>query len=317
MKVVIAGGMGQVGGVVARAFQRDGHDVVVLSRKPTSAGWRVAGWDGKSLGAWAEEVDGADVILNLAGRSVSCRYTRENRRLIMDSRVDSTRVIGQAIAQAPCPPKVWLQASTATIYYHRYDAPNDDNGILGGEEPNAPDTWRFSIAVAKAWEQALNEVETPNTRKVALRSAMTMSPDSGGIFDTLLSLVRHGLGGKAGDGRQYVSWVHDRDFVRALYWIIEHEDMAGAVNIAAPNPLPNAEFMATLRKAWGIRIGLPATRAMLEVGAVFLKTETELILKSRRVISSRLAESGFQFQYPEWRDAAEDLCARWSVIRNQ
>ncbi len=317
MKVVIAGGAGQVGTVTARAFQRDGHEVVVLSRKPISAAWRVAEWDGKSFGAWVEDVDGADVILNLAGRSVNCRYTPENRRLIMDSRVDSTRVIGQAIAQASRPPKVWLQASTATIYSHRYDAPNDDNGILGGDEPNAPDTWRFSIAVAKAWEQALNEANAPNTRKVALRSAMTMSPDSGGIFDTLLSLVRHGLGGKAGDGRQYVSWVHDKDFVRALYWILEHEDMAGAVNIAAPNPLPNAEFMATLRRAWGIRIGLPATRAMLEVGAVFLKTETELILKSRRVISSRLADSGFQFQSPEWSGAAEDLCSRWSVIRNQ
>lgn len=317
MKVVIAGGMGQVGGVAARAFQRDGHEVVVLSRKPIPADWRVVEWDGKSLGVWTGEVDGADVILNLAGRSVNCRYTPENRRLIMDSRVDTTRVIGQAIAQASRPPKVWLQASTATIYCHRYDSPNDDNGTLGGDEPNAPDTWCFSIAVAKAWEQALNEAETPNTRKVALRSAMTMSPDSGGIFDTLLSLVRHGLGGKAGDGRQYVSWVHDKDFVRTLYWIIEHEDMAGAVNIAAPNPLPNAEFMATLRKAWGVRIGLPATKLMVEVGAVFLKTETELILKSRRVISSRLTESGFQFQYPEWRDAAEDLCSRWSVIRNQ
>ncbi len=316
MKIVIAGGSGQIGNVVARAVSQEGHEVVILSRKPTNTPWSMVEWDGKTLNRWAEEIDGADVVLNLAGRSVNCRYTPENRRLILDSRVDSVRVLGQAIAQASRPPRVWLQSSTATLYSHRYDAPNDEaTGILGGSEPNAPDTWRFSIEVAKAWEQALHEADTPNTRKVALRSAMTMSPDSGGIFDTLLGLVRKGLGGKSGNGRQYVSWIHDLDFVRALQWIVMREDLSGAINLASPNPLPNAEFMAVLRKAWGTPIGLPATKLMLEVGAVFLKTETELILKSRRVVPGRLLESGFHFQYPDWQDAATNLCARWREAR--
>ena len=256
-------------------------------------------------------MNGADVVVNLAGRSVNCRYNAINRRLIVDSRVNSTRVLSEAIATAHRPPRVWLQASTATIYAHRYDAPNDEaTGILGGNEAAAPATWRFSIDVATAWEQAANDANVPATRKVLLRSAMTMSPDRGGIFDTLLGLVRRGLGGTSGDGRQYVSWIHERDFVRAVYWLIDHDEIAGPVNVAAPHPLPNAEFMRALRDAWGTRIGLPATQWMLEIGAVFLRTETELILKSRRVVPGRLLESGFTFEFPTWPEAAADLCRR-------
>src|SRR5687768_11756826 len=214
MKVVIPGGSGQVGTIVARALHAEGHEVVVLSRKPTPALWRVTPWDGETLGEWGAEINGSDVVLNLAGRSVNCRYTARNRREILHSRVASTRAVGQAIAAARRPPRVWLQASTATLYSHRYDAPNDEaTGIVGGGEAGAPDTWRFSIDVARAWERAFEEAATPSTRKVALRSAMTMSPDPGGIFDTLLRLVRRGLGGRAGDGRQYVSWIHHVDFV--------------------------------------------------------------------------------------------------------
>ncbi len=225
MKVVLAGGSGQVGRVLARAFHGEGHQVVVLSRKPKPAPWPVVAWDGRSLGNWAEEMEGADVLINLAGRSVNCRYHARNRREIMESRVCSTRVIGEAIAKAERPPRVWLQASTATIYEHRFDAPNDEaTGILGGSEPGAPDTWRFS---------------------------------------------------------------------------------------------PNAEFMRSLRAAWGARAGLPAARWMLEIGAFLLRTETELILKSRYVAPSRLVESGFDFRFPRWREAASELCARWRVARGR
>lgn len=312
MKVVIPGGSGQVGTLLARALHSDSHEVIVLSRKPENAPWRMVAWDAKTVGAWAQALEGADAVINLAGRSVNCRYNAENRRAIMGSRVDSTRAVGKAIAQSRQPPRVWLQASTATIYAHRYDAPNDENtGILGGEEPNAPDTWRFSIEVAKAWELTLEEAVTPNTRKVALRSAMTMSPDLGGIFDTLLGLVRRGLGGKSGDGRQYVSWIHAQDFIRAIHFLIENDALHGPVNLAAPCPLPNAEFMRVLRSAWGIPFGLPATKWMLEIGAVFLRTETELILKSRRVVPGRLLQHGFTFQFPNWPEAARDLCQRW------
>lgn len=301
-----------MGTVLTRALHQAGHEVVVLSRNPIEAPWKVVPWDAATLGDWAGELDGADVVINLAGRSVNCRYNALNRRLITESRVNSTRIVGQAIAQAAHPPRVWLQASTATIYAHRYDAPNDEaTGIIGGSEPNVPDTWRFSIEVAKAWERALNESVTPHTRKVLLRSAMTMSPDQGGIFDTLLGLVRHGLGGRAGNGRQYISWIHEQDFIRAVRWLIDHDDLEGAVNLAAPQPVPNAEFMHTLRAAWGMPVGLPATVWMLEIGAIFLKTETELILKSRRVVPGRLLQSGFTFDFPVWKDAALDLCRRW------
>jgi uncharacterized protein (TIGR01777 family) len=317
MKVIIPGGTGQVGTVLARAFLRDGHEVVVLSRKPVTAPWRVLAWDAQTLGSWASEIDGADVIINLAGRSVNCRYSPENRRTITESRVHSTRVVGQAIAQALQPPSVWLQASTATIYAHRYEAPNDEaTGILGGSETRAPDTWRFSIDVATAWERALDEAVTPRTRKVKLRSAVTMSPDTDGIFDVLLGLVRRGLGGRAGDGRQFVSWIHDQDFIRAIYYLIENDTLEGPVNLAAPHPVPNSEFMRTLREAWGIRFGLPANKWMLEVGALFLRTETELILKSRRVIPGRLTQHGFTFNFPAWPEAARDLCHRWREARS-
>ena len=199
---------------------------------------------------------------------------------------------------------------------HRYDAPNDEaTGLLGGDEASAPSSWRFSIEVARAWERALDEAATPLTRKVALRSAMTMSPDRGGIFDTLLGLVRRGLGGVAGDGRQFISWIHHADFVRAVRWLIDHDELDGVVNVCAPHPLPNREFMRLLREAAGAPIGLPASRLMLEIGALFMRTETELILKSRRVVPTRLLESGFEFSFPNWGDAAFDLYGEWKSAR--
>lgn len=271
-------------------------------------------WDARTVGPWKAELDGADVVINLAGRSVNCRYTPENRAAILESRVESTRAVGQAIAQCTRPPRVWLQASTATIYAHRSDAPNDDvTGILGGHEPDTPASWRFSIEVATAWELAATEALSagqPTTRLVLLRAAMVMSPDRGGIFATLLRLVRFGLGGPVAGGRQYVSWIHDQDFVRALVWVIAHEELSGAVSVASPNPLPYRHFMRELRRAAGVPIGLPATRWMLALGAWALRTESELVLKSRRVVPRRLLDSGFSFEYPEWPAAARDLVHR-------
>jgi uncharacterized protein (TIGR01777 family) len=311
MKIVIPGGTGQVGTVLARAFHDDGHDVVVLSRKTSNLPWKIVEWNGRNLGDWASEIDGSDVVINLAGRSVNCRYHEANRRQMMDSRIDSTRVVGEAIRAASKPPKVWLQASTATIYAHRFDAPNDDvTGIIGGHEPDAPDTWNFSIDVATAWERVTNEADATRTRKVLMRSAMIMSPDRGGIFDTMLTLVRLGLGGTAADGKQYISWIHDLDFIRSVYWLIEHEELSGPINLSAPNPLPNREFMRIVREAWGMRIGLPASEWMLEVGAFLMRSETELILKSRRVVPKLLTDSGIQFEFPTWEAAVADLCRR-------
>jgi uncharacterized protein (TIGR01777 family) len=317
MKIILPGGSGQVGTLLARAFHADGHEVVVLSRTPGNAPWRTIIWDARTAGRWVEEVEGADAVINLAGRTVNCRYTAENRRAITESRVESTRIVGEAIAHARRPPPTWLQAGTATIYAHRFDAPNDEaTGIIGGNEPDSPDTWRFSIDVAKAWESALEEASTPHTRKVVIRSAMTMSPDRGGIFDALLGLVRRGLGGRAGSGRQYVSWIHHADFVRAIYWLLEQSEVEGAVNLSAPNPLPYTDFMKGLRDAWGIRFGLPATEWMLEIGTFFMRTETELVLKSRRVVPGRLLQEGFTFHFPTWPEAARDLCREWRRLHN-
>lgn len=318
MKIVIPGGTGQVGTLLARSLHRDGHEVIALGRSPAEAPWRVARWDPQQIGDWARAIDGADAVINLAGRSVNCRYNARNRDEILRSRVGSTRIVGQAIAGARRPPAIWLQASTATIYAHRFDAPNDEvSGILGGAEAGTPDTWRFSIEVATAWERALDDAIVPSTRKIVLRSAVVLSPDRGGIFDTMLALVRRGLGGRAGDGRQYVSWIHDEDFVRAIYWLLDRRDVNGAVNLVSPNPLPNRDFMAALRRAWRTPVGLPASRWMLELGALFLRTETELVLKSRRVVPRRLLDNGFTFRFPDWPDAARDLCARWRAQRRR
>ena len=317
---MIPGGSGELGHLLTEAFARGGHEVVVLTRDPRAdvGRARAVAWDGASVGPWAQELDGADVVANVAGRSVNTRYSEANRKEIMASRVESTRAVGRAIAACASPPRTWLQPSTATIYAHRYDAPNDERtGVIGGDEPGVPESWRFRIDGARAWERALDEAETPATRKVAMRAAIVMSPRRGGAFDVLLGLVRRGLGGRAGDGRQYVSWLHHEDFTRAVLWLVEHEEIAGPVNLAAPNPLPQEEFMRALRDAWGIRIGLPATRWMLEVGAFFLRTETELILKSRRVVRGLLLEAGFEFGHPSWPEAARDLCAQRRALHRR
>jgi uncharacterized protein len=286
-----------------------GHEVVVLSR---AGGGRpgVVGWDGRTLGAWAAEVDGADAVLNLAGRSVDCRYHKHNLTDMLASRIDSTRVVGQAVAAAARPPRVWLQASTATIYSHRYDAPNDEaTGVLGGDEPDAPGYWRFSIEIAKAWERELFDAETPTTRRVALRTAMVMSPVPGATFAILRRLTRLGLGGTIAGGRQFMSWVHHRDVERAVAWLLDRDDLAGVVNVAAPEPLPQRDFMRALRSAVGVPFGAPATAGMLELATVVHRTDSELLLKSRRVVPGRLLAAGFRFDFPRWPEAAADLFA--------
>ncbi|WP_328935217.1 MULTISPECIES: TIGR01777 family oxidoreductase [unclassified Streptomyces] len=309
MKIVIPGGTGQVGTVLDRALTEAGHEVVVLTRRPTRD--REVWWDGETLGSWAREIDGSDVVINLAGRSVSCRYTPANLRAMMDSRVHSTRVVGEAIAAAAHPPRVWLQMSTATVYAHRHDAPNDEaTGVIGGDEPGVPDYWSYSVEIAKAWERAQERADTPGTRKVALRAAMVMSPDRGGVFDVLLGLARLGLGGPVAGGAQYVSWIHDQDFVRAVEFLVDRDDIAGPVNLAAPGPLPQRAFMRVLRAARGIPFGLPATKWMAELGAFALRSDTELLLKSRRVVPGRLLAEGFTFDHPQWPEAAVDLVRR-------
>jgi uncharacterized protein (TIGR01777 family) len=313
LRIVLAGGSGQIGNLLARHFHHQGHHVVAIARSVQPVPWQVVRWDGATLGDWTSSLEDADVVVNLSGRSVNCRYTLANRKAIKDSRVQTTRLLGQAMGGLVHPPRLWMNASTATIYRHALDRPMDEEtGEIGGNERDVPRSWRFSIDVATGWEEAFFSAVTPQTRKIALRSAMVMSPDRGGIFSELLRLVRFGLGGTAGSGQQFVSWVHGEDFLRSIEYLIAHEEFEGGpVNIASPNPLPNQEFMRALRQAWGAPVGLPATRWVLEVGAFFLRTETELILKSRRVVPGRLLQAGLGFQFPNWPTAAEDLVSRW------
>lgn len=312
MKIVIPGGSGQVGRMLARYFHGQGHTVTVFSRNPCPEPWRVVAWDGLTPGGWVEHLEQSDVCINLAGRSVNCRYYAANRRSIYESRVRSTLLLNQVIATLKQPPVLWINASTATIYRHALDRAMDEaHGELGGNEPGAPDTWNFSIGVAKAWEEAFFSMPTPRTRKVAIRSAMTFSPDRGGVFDAFLGLVRLGLGGRQGSGTQFVSWIHEADFVRAIEWLIAREDLAGVVNLASPHPLRNRDFMRALRDAWGARIAVPAPAWIIELGTLLMRTESELVLKSRRVVPGRLLSMGFRFLFPEWPAAARELVARW------
>ncbi|MBV9070474.1 MAG: DUF1731 domain-containing protein [Acidobacteria bacterium] len=313
MKIVIPGGSGHLGTILARAFYPQ-HEVVVLNRHRALKPWRTVAWDGVNLGSWAGEIDGADVVINLAGRHVNCRYTEANKREILQSRVDSTRVVGEAIAAAQNPPHLWIQASTATVYPHRSDAPSDETTPISEDGPAA---WRFSVEVGRQWELALDEAKTPRTRKVKLRSAVVMTPDAGTPFSIFLNLVRFGLGGKAGDGRQFVSWVHHDDFVRAIRFLIDQRFIAGVVNIAAPNPLPNADFMRAIRKAWGVPFGIPAGRRLLKVVAFLIRSEPELLLKSRRAVSGVLTRNGFRFQHPTWPEAAIELCDEWRALHGR
>ncbi|MEE6272151.1 DUF1731 domain-containing protein [Georgenia sp. MJ206] len=324
MKIVIPGGTGQVGGILRRALVARGDEVTVLSRRPErlEPGVRHVRWDGRTLGAWASEVDGADAVVNLAGKSVSCRYTDANLRQMMASRVDSTRAVGDAIAHAARPPRAWLQMSTATIYADarsRDDGqPHDEwSGTIGGEEPDVPLYWEYSVRIARRWEQAQADADVPSTRRVALRTAMVMTPDRGGVFDYLSWMARLGLGGPVAGGTQYVSWIHGEDFVRAVELLLDRDDLDGPFILAAPEPVQQRDHMRSLRRAWGQPLGLPATRLMAEVGALALRTDTELLLKSRRVVPGRLLDAGLTFAHPTWEGAAVDLVAQVRASRRR
>ena len=306
-KIILAGGAGFLGRMLQKHFAAKGWEVVVLSRRLVGADGavRFVRWDGEQIGEWSRELEGALALVNLAGRSVNFRYNARNRRLIMDSRLNSTRVLGEAIAHCERPPKVWLNSSTATIYEHSVDESMGEwNGRIGASE-EAKDA--FSVEVAMAWEKSFAECNTPRTRKVALRTAMVLGVDAGGVYRVLRRLTRLGLGGAMGDGRQYVSWIHADDFCRAIDWLITERETCGVVNLAAPDPLPNRKMMSTLRWVLGVPFGLPAAKWMLEIGAFLMRTETELIIKSRRVVPRRLEQEGFRFRHRHFVEAVRAL----------
>ena len=323
LRIVLPGGSGQVGRMLARFFQERGHHVTVITRGPYTAPWQTVHWDGLTLGPWVETLEGADVCIHLSGRSVNCRATARNRRELYDSRIGPTRLLHQAFACLVNPPRLWMNASTATIYRHSLDKAMDEaTGEIGGNElisprRRAPEKWNWTVELVKDWESAFFGAATPRTRKIALRTALVFSPAPGSVFATLSHLVRAGLGGTQGNGHQLVSWMHESDYARALEFLMNHEDIDGPVNLSAPHPLPNREFMAALREAWEMPNGLPAPAALLAIGMFFLRTEPELVLKSRYVVPGRLLDAGFQFEFPTWPEAAADLVRQWRKGREQ
>lgn len=311
--------------MLAGYFQERGHHVTVLTRSPYTASWTTVHWDGAHQGPWIETLEGADVCIHLSGRGIDCRYTARNRRELHDSRIGPTRALHQAFAMLANPPWLWMNASAATIYRHALDRDMDEaTGEVGGNElveswmgrRRAPEKWNWTVRLVRDWERAFFSTPTPRTRKIALRTSLVMSPTPGGVFARLSRLARVGLGGTQGNGRQYVSWMHGADYARALEFLIGNEQIEGAVNMTAPHPLPNREFLAELREVWNMPNGLPAPAPLLKLGMFFLRTEPELVLKSRRVIPKKLLDAGFEFRFPTWPEAAEDLVRQWRDKEN-
>lgn len=320
LRIVIPGGSGQVGHALATYFQERGHHVTVLTRSPYAASWPTMHWDGAHPGPWVEALEGADVVIHLSGRSVNCRQTAHNRSELYNSRIGPTKLLHEAIATLANPPRLWMNASTATIYRHSLDRDMDEaTGETGGNEwvdswlgrRRAPEKWNWTVRLVRDWERAFFSTPAPRTRKIALRTSLVFSPAPGNVFAVLSRLVRVGLGGAQGNGRQYVSWMHEVDYARAIEFLIAHEEIDGAVNLASPHPLPNREFMAALREAWEMPNGLWAPAPLIELGSFFLRTESELVLKSRRVVPGKLLDAGFEFQFPTWPEAAENLVRQW------
>ncbi|MEZ2345526.1 epimerase [Terriglobus sp. RCC_193] len=323
MRILIPGGSGQVGRVLARHLTEAGHQVTVLSRNPEPAPWQTLQWDGITEGPWVSELHRADAVIGLSGRIVNTRYTPKHRREILDSRILPTQLLGKLIAASPTPPRIWLNASTATIYRDAHDHAQDEfDGELGDrpfergkrESASLPETYSFSVDVGAQWEEALFAETLPHTQRVALRTSLVMSPSPGSVFAVFSRITRLGLGGTQGSGEQHVSWMHELDFIRAINLLLTRpeitEETGGIINLAAPEAPINRRFMRTLRRAWHMPIGLPAPEFLMRPALWAIRTEPELVFKSRWVSPALLLKHGFQFRFPDWQSAATDLAAR-------
>lgn len=318
-KIILAGGTGFIGQEMTKYFGKE-NKIIILTRqvhektnrndydslsKEDLKNVQYIKWDGKTAGdplapGWANELNNADIIINLAGKSVNCRYTEKNKKEIFDSRTDSVKAIGEAINKSSRPPSLWINASSATIYRHAMDRPQDE---YTGEFHDD-----FSVQVCKRWEKTFYDQQTPQTRTVALRMAVTLGP--GGILIPYFNLLKFGLGGKQASGKQMYSWVHIEDTCRMIEWIWDHKEIEGTYNCCSPNPVSNNEFMRIFRKVTGHKIGLPAYKWMLQIGAALIGTELELILKSRWVIPAKILETGFQFAHPVLESALADIISQ-------
>lgn len=298
-KIVLAGGNGYLGTVLADYYKPIADEIIILSRhaKPAENNIKTVVWDGRNEADWATELENADLLVNLCGKNVNCRYTAKNKREILNSRIDPTNLLNDVALKLQHPPKLWINITSATIYRHAEDRPQDElNGELG---------FGFSVDICRAWENAFFKVNTPHTRKVALRMGIVFGK-SDGVFPRLLNLVKMGLGGQQGNGQQYVSWIHEDDVAGITQWLLEHHELSGIINATAPNPVKNAEQMRLIREIYAKHFSLPAPRWLLAIGALIIGTEPELILKSRWVLPSRLLEDGYMFKFPGMREAIAD-----------
>lgn len=295
-KIILAGGNGYLGTVLAEYYKPITKELIILSRhsKAADGNVRTLVWDGYHDGDWSNELENADLLINLCGKNVNCRYTINNRQAILDSRVHPTTLLGKIILKMLHPPKLWINVTSATIYRHAQDRPQDE---LHGEEG-----YGFSVEICRAWENAFFKASAPQTRKVALRMGIVFGKHDG-VFPRLLNLVKVGLGGKQGNGQQYVSWIHERDVASITEWLLEHPYVNGIINGTAPNPVKNAEQMQLIRSIYGKSFGLPAPQWLLSIGALLIGTETELILKSRWVVPGRLIKAGYVFKIPDMTEA--------------
>ena len=296
MKIIISAGTGFLGKNLEQFFINKNYEVKILTRNPKRK--NEIFWDSKTVGNWKNELENADVLINLAGKSVDCRYNNENKKEIYDSRINSTIVLQNAIDECQNPPKIWLNASSATIYVHSETHLNtEENGIIGDN---------FSMNICKSWEKEFFKTENQNVRKVALRTSIVLGKN-GGAFPKFKQITKLGLGGKQGQENQMMSWIHIDDFCKAVNFIIENQNLKGAINITAPKPLSNEEMMKKLRGKLKIPFGIPSPVWLLEIASIFIRTETELMLKSRNVYPEILLENGFKFKYDDFRKALEKL----------
>ena len=299
-KIVLAGGNGYLGTVLAKYYKDLADEVIILARKqaPVVDNIHTAVWDGQTENGWTVHLSGADMLINLCGKNVNCRYTEKNKAEIVRSRVVPTELLGKVINKMTDPPNLWINVASATIYRHAEDHPQDEEtGEIG---------YGFSIDVCNSWENAFFKTETPHTRKIALRMGIALG-QNGSVFPRLLNLVKIGMGGQQGDGRQYIAWVHEHDVARSTQFLMDHPELEGIFNCTAPEAARNADFMQAMRKGYGMPIGLPAPQWLLEIGAIVIGTETELILKSRWVKPKRLLDAGFTFQYEKAEHAIHDI----------
>lgn len=290
-KIVIAGGTGFIGKYLKIQFEKLGFEIIIIARKAPSIIWEANNEIIKAL-------ENSEILINLAGKSVDCRYNEKNKSEILWSRTETTKILGNAILKCQNPPKLWINSSTATIYRHAEDrGMTEINGEIGSG---------FSVNVAKNWEKAFFDFDLKQTRKVALRIAIVLGK-GGGAFSPLKNLVHFGLGGKQGNGNQMFSWLHIEDLFNIIQFINGHSELDGIFNCSSPTAITNKFLMKTLREKLKIPFGFPSPKWLLEIGAVLIKTETELILKSRWVLPERLLKLGYDFKYPNIERAIENI----------